>query len=484
MTVRLCLPPILTSALLAGVVAHVVARSQYDLRQRPGVTTTDDPRRVPIPPRDRSKDPVLVLRGGTLIDGTGAEPVPNAVVVLQGDRILDVGPAAAVRLPARVDRVIDVSGSWVVPGLIDLHIHFTQQRGDDFQLYRDSPAAAAIRGVLLASQLIDGGITSVRDVGTLDDVALRIKEAAARHMIDAPRVFWAGKLIASRGGHGDEITETASGRPRSLEGSGRHRVANGPGDWRLAVREQIRMGADLIKLTAPFTRDEVAAAIDEAHMLGFRVTADAFGDYVTWAAEARIDAIEHPLAIPDAAIQAMVKNGTAFVPTITAFYNPTKIGYPAAHIPPGAFHFTMSRRFSMTHEDNVETLRKARAAGIKVGIGTDIPFENEKRYPGDYFQELRFFRDAGYTNKEILMSATRSGGEILGIPDMLGTLESGKLADVLVVAGDPLQDIENLRKMRLVVADGRVLRDRVTSPAVGRPRGPDVAFGSLFISLP
>jgi imidazolonepropionase-like amidohydrolase len=463
MTVSRRMRLVLFAAVVASVsVAPVGAMRQYDLRQRPGVTTTDDPRRVPIPPRDTSKDAVLVLRGGTLIDGTGADPLPNAVVVLQGNRILDVGPAATVRLPVKVDRVIDVSGSWILPGLIDLHIHFTQQRGDDFQLYRDSPAAAAIRGVLLASQLIDGGITTARDVGTLDDVALRIKEAAQRHMIDSPRVFWAGKLIGSRGGHGDEITETASGRPRSLEGSGRHRVANGPSDWRLAVREQIRMGADLIKLTAPFTKEEAAAAIDEAHMLGIRVTADAFGDYVTWAVEAKIDGIEHPLAISDAAIQAMVKNETAFVPTMTAFYNPTKIGYLSAHIPPGAFYYTMSRRFSMTHEDNMETLRKARAAGVKVGIGTDIPFENDRRYPSDYFQELRIFKEAGYTNREILTIATRSGGEILGIPDKLGTLEKGKLADVLVVGGDPLQDIDNLREMRLVIADGRVLRDRLT----------------------
>jgi imidazolonepropionase-like amidohydrolase len=457
------IPCFLTAALLVAMFTLPTgAAFQYELRQRPGTSTTNDPRRVPVPPRDISNEPIVVLRGGTLFDGTGADPVPNAIVVLQANRIIDVGPAATVRVPAKPSRVIDVSGGWIVPGLVDLHIHFTQQRGGDFQLYRDSPAAAAIRGVLLASQLIDGGITAARDVGTLDDVALKIKEAAQRHMIDSPRVFWAGKLIGSRGGHGDEITETASGRPRPLEGSGRHRVASGPGDWRLAVREQIRMGADLIKLTAPFTKDEIAAAIDEAHMLGIRVTADAFGDYVTWASEARIDAIEHPLAIPDAALGIMAKNGTAFVPTMTAFYNPTKIGYPSAHIPPGAFYYTMSRRFSMTHEDNMATLRKARAANVKVGIGTDIPFENDKRYPSDYFQELRFFKEAGYTDKEILMIATKNGGDILGIPDMIGTLEKGKLADVLVVDGNPLQDIENLRKMRLVIADGRVLRERNT----------------------
>lgn len=179
--------------------------------------------------------------------------------------------------------------------------------------------------------------------------------------------------------------------------------------------------------------------------------------------EAGIDAIEHPLAIPESTIALMAKAGTAFVPTMTAFYNPTRLGYPSAQIPPGGFFYTMSRRFSMTHEDNMATLRRARAAGVKVGIGTDIPFENERRYPGDYFQELRFFKEAGYTNEEILLAATRNGGEILGIPDMLGTLEPGKLADVLVVGGDPLADIDNLRKTRLVIADGRVLRE--PSPA-------------------
>ncbi len=131
-----------------------------------------------------------------------------------------------------------------------------------------------------------------------------------------------------------------------------------------------------------------------------------------------------------------------------------------------ASFFTMSRRFYMTHEGNIETVRKAKVAGIKIGVGTDIPFENERRYPGDYFVELKFLKDAGLSNKEILEAATRVGGELLAIPDKLGTLETGKLADVLVVAGDPLQDIDNLRKMRLVVADGRVVRDRIDSGPV------------------
>ncbi len=459
-------PAVLMTVLLGTCLAAApgTTGAQYDLRQRPGMTTTDDPRRVPIPARDTSGDPVLVLRGGTLIDGTGLAPVSHAVVVMQGNRIVAAGPGRTVGLPSRVDCTIDVTGLYIVPGLIDLHMHFTQQRGEDFYRYHDSDAAAAIRGVEKLRWFLDGGITAVRDVGTRNDVALRLKEAVQRGLVQGPRVFWSGKSIGIRSGHGDEVTATGSGLPTSLAGRpDSKRVANGPGDWRLAVREQIRMGADWIKLTAPYTREEVAAAVDEAHMHGIRLTVDAFGDYVTWAVEAGIDNIEHPLSIPDATLTLMAEKGTALVPTLTAFFNPVTHGYPSASIPPGGFHYTMSRRFYISHDDHIETMRKARTAGVKVGIGTDIPFEGEKRHPHDYFTELGFFKDAGYTNAEILDAATRMGADILGMGDRLGTLEAGRLADVLVVAGNPLDDIQNLRRMRLVVADGRVVRDRLVS---------------------
>lgn len=453
---RIWLPIALLLVLVPGG-ADVLGQEQTS----PDLVTTDDPRRVPIPPPDRSGDPILVLRGGTLIDGTGAPPVADAVLVMQGDRIVDAGPANEIQIPQKVDREISAQGLYIVPGLIDLHIHFTQQRGDDFSRYRDSDAAAALRGSLLLSQLLDGGITAVRDVGTRNDVALKIKEAVERDMLEGPRVFWSGKLIASRGGHGDEVLSTATGRPRSTDDA-RVRIATGPDDWRLAVREQIRQLADWIKITAPYTRDEVAAAIDEAHMHGIGVAADAFGEFATWAIEAGLDSLEHPLDLSDETIELMAKEGTGFVPTMTAFYNVIHHGYPPAGIPAGGFYYTMSRRFPVTHEGIMHILRKAREAGVKTAIGTDIPFENEKRYPSDYFTELRLFKEAGYTDQEILASATRIGADILGMADKLGTLEKGKIADVLVVSADPLEDIQNLQKMRLVIADGEVVRDRLT----------------------
>ncbi len=424
-------------------------------------TTTDDTRRVPVPPHDYSQDPLLVLQGGTLIDGTGSQPITDAVVVLRGDRISYAGGSTEFDLTAMDGQVIDTSGLYIVPGLIDLHVHFTQQRGMDFSRYRNSDAAAAIRGVLLLGQLADAGVTTVRDVGTANDVALRLKEAVERRMVDGPRVLWSGKLIAARGGHADEITSTATGRAKSLATSSRTRVATGPWDWRLAVREQIRMHADWIKLTSPYTREEVAAAVDEAHMQGIPVTVDSFGKYTEWASDAGIDSIEHPLNMNEQIIAAMARNGTDFVPTLTAFYNVEKTGYPSAGIPSGGFFFTFARRFPVSHQQHLEMVGLAHKAGIRIGVGSDIPFENDVRYPQDYYVELGLLKDAGLSDEDVFASATRVGAEILKMEDKLGTLEAGKLADILVVGRNPLEDIQNLQDVKLVIADGRVIRNFV-----------------------
>ena len=423
-------------------------------------TTTDDTRRVPVPPHDYSADPLLVLQGGTLIDGTGTAPIADALVALRGDRIMYAGTAAGAEVSTEEGQVIDTSGLYIVPGLIDLHIHFTQQRGMDFTRYRNSDAAAAIRGVLLLGQLADAGVTAVRDVGTSNDVALRIKEAVERRMVDGPRVLWSGNLISARSGHADEITSTATGKPKSITPSNsRVRVATGPWDWRLAVREQLRKRADWIKLTSPYTREEVAAAVDEAHMQGIPVTVDAFGKYIEWASDAGVDSIEHPLDFTEQTIAVMAGNGTDFVPTLTAFYNVEKTGYPSAGIPSGGFFFTFSRRFPVSHEQHLQTVRLAHEAGIRIGVGSDIPFENDVRYPEDYYTELGLLKDAGLSDADVFASATRVGAEILKMEEKLGTVEAGKLADILVLGSNPLEDIQNVRDVKFVIADGRVIRD-------------------------
>lgn len=445
-------------ASFAAVMAVILAgHSLATADPAPGIpATTDDPRRVPVPPRDHSDDPVLVLRGGTLILGTDSKPIEDAAVVIRGDRIVAAGEAEAITIPTSADREIDTTGLYIVPGLIDSHVHFTQHRGDDFTRYSDSEAAAAIRGTLLLEQLIGAGITAVRDMGTTGDVALRVKEAVERGMLVGPRVFWSGQMIASRGGHGDEITAVGSGKREERSDL---RVANGPWDWRLAVREQIRQHADWIKLTAPYTKEEIAAAIDEAHLHGIPVAVDSFGQYTEWAAQARADSIEHPLDLSQETIDAMATSGTNFVPTLTAFYNLLAYGYPPAGIPRGGFYFTMSRRFTLDHEHHLAMVKAAHDAGVTVGVGTDIPFENERRYPDDYYVELGFLKDAGLSNLEVLIAATSGNAEILQMGDRLGTVAAGMLADILVIGADPLSDIANVRDVRYVVADGRVVRE-------------------------
>ncbi len=442
---------------VAAVLAMSPALAQSQVTpKRPVPETTDDVRRIPIPPVDRSREPILVLTGGTLIDGRGGAPIANAVVVTQGDRILAAGPAGRTPVPANAARTIDATGLYVMPGLIDLHIHFTQQRGPDMGAYSDSPAAAAIRGTALAGQLIDAGITAARDVGTMDDVALRIKEGVDRGIIRGPRVMWSGRIISSTSGHGDEVTSTATGRQKPGLGGASH-GNNGPWEWRAAVREQVRVLADWIKLGAPGDQEEIAAAIDEAHSLGVPVAIDSYGKYTDWAIAAGVDSLEHPLDMSDQAVPLMKKHGTAFVPTIGAFDNLLAGGYPTAGIPTGGFYHTHSRRFVIDQGDHLKRVAEAHRAGVPIGVGTDIPFENEVRYPDAYFRELDYLRQAGLSNAEVLASATRVGAQIMRMGDKLGTVEPGKIADLLVVGADPLADLKNLRQVRYVVADGKVV---------------------------
>jgi len=446
----------ISAALVMGALTPHLAHAQRAIPE-----TSDDVRRVPIPPIDRSKEPILVLKGGTLLDGRGGTPILNAVVVLQGDRIVAAGPAGTP-VPANAARTVDASGLWILPGLIDLHIHFTQQRGPDMGRYSDSPAAAAIRGTVLADQMVTAGITAARDVGTMDDVALRIKEGVDRGIIRGPRVMWSGKLIASTGGHGDEVTSTATGREKPNLGGDPHGV-DGPWEWRKAVREQVRRLADWIKISAPADKEELAAAIAEAHSLSVPVAIDSYGEYTDWAIEAGVDTLEHPLLLSDKAVSLMKKYGTAFVPTIGAFDNLLEGGYPTAGIPTGGFYYTHSRRFVINQQDHLKRVGEAYRAGVPIGVGTDIPFENEWRYPDAYFRELDYLHQAGMTNADVLASATSVGAKILRMGDKLGTIEPGKIADILIVGANPLDSLKNLRDVRYVIADGKVVVD-------GRPR--------------
>ncbi|MFT4052877.1 MAG: amidohydrolase family protein [Novosphingobium sp.] len=417
---------------------------------------SDDLRRVPVPAVDRAALPALVITGATMLDGKGAR-VPDAVVVIRGDRIVAAGRAGSVAMPPDVARTVDARGLFLMPGLIDLHVHLTSQRGADFGRYPDSDAAAAIRATVLAGSLVRAGITTIRDPATTGDVALRVKEAVARGLIEGPRVFWSGAMIATTGGHGDEATSTATGKWKPEVPNNRTYVANGAEGWSEAVRVQIRRQVDWIKVSAPFTREEIGAAVDEAHEHGLRVAIDSFGKYTDWAIEAGVDSVEHTLDMPKDEVSLLARHGTGFNPTLGAFRNLLVRGYPSAGIRPGAFFYTFSRRYGIDFAQNLGNVHAAWKAGVRIGVGTDIPFDTEELYPKAYFEELDYLHQAGLPNRAVLASATSVGADILGMGDRLGSIAPGMIADMILLAGDPEADLKALGKPQAVVSGGRLL---------------------------
>jgi imidazolonepropionase-like amidohydrolase len=403
-------------------------------------TTSDDPRRIPMPPGSRVKG-TIVLKGGRVFDGTGAAARAGTVVI-SGNRIAKVLAPGATDWPADA-RVLDVTGRTVLPGLIDMHTHLTYIEPGLSPDVMMSTADATLRAVERMRFYLESGITSVRDVASGGDVPFRLKAWVAEGRLAGPRVFPAGQIITGLGGHGDDVVgpPDKAGAP--------YRVASGPDDWREAVREQFKRGADVIKVASHFSREEVAAAVEEAHALGLRITCDCETFYIDWAVAAGVDMIEHPLPRSEEAIRAMASRGVASIPTLIPYIYIFDLW--------GGYFGNSSRRFTFSKAANLEMLRKLKAAGITLGVGTDLVVDWFRFLPAPYITELEQFVAVGFTPAEALQAATRTNATLLDMGDRLGTLEAGKLADLLVVKGEPDKQLRDLANVDLVIRDGEVV---------------------------
>ncbi len=407
----------------------------------PETVTTDDPRRIPMPPDYLIPEGSIVLSGGRVFDGTGAA-TRAATVVIEGKTITALLPPESTDWPKEA-KVIDVSGKTVLPGLIDCHVHLTYtEPGIPISKAVDF-SHGALRGVERLRYYIESGITSVRDTGSQGMAPFYLKEWVAENRLPGPRVFAAGQLITGTGGHGAEGYDIHSAIYGEIY------EASGPDGFRDAARKQFKAGADFIKLGSHFSREEVKAAVEEAHALGVRITADAETFYIQWAVEAGIDCIEHPLPRSDETIRLMAKRGTHNVPTL--------ISYQIIFDTEGAYYGSTSRRFTFTRDSMFETLKKMRDAGILMGIGTDLVGNWYRFLPQAYIEEMKWFVKAGYSVPEALVAATKNGAIILDMEDKLGTLEKGKLADVLVVDGRPDESLDDLANVSLVIRGGIVV---------------------------
>jgi imidazolonepropionase-like amidohydrolase len=434
--------------LAAGLIACAVpgpagAQTRPEDRKKsldPKTAVSDDPRRVPVKPEPRGPEGTVVLRGGRIFDGTGT-PARAGTLVIERNRIKAVLDPDAKDWPAEA-RVLDVAGETVLPGLIDLHTHLSYQNqgGDAFAA---DPSDAALRGAERLRYYLESGITSVRDVASDGDVPFRLKQWVAENRIPGPRVFAAGQLITGSGGHGID------GQLLSPPYRGSIRPASGPDDWREAVREQFTRGADVIKVASHFSKPEIAAAVEEAHALGLRVTCDCENFYVDWAVDAGVDGIEHPLPRTDETIKKMARRSIVSDPTL--------IPYDIIFDDWGGYYGSTSRRFTFSKEANLEMLRRLRKAGVKTGIGTDLILDWFRFLPDPYIRELRHLTEAGATAADALVIATKTNADILDMGDRLGTLEPGKLADVVAVRGKPDGELGDLANVDVVIRDGHVL---------------------------
>jgi imidazolonepropionase-like amidohydrolase len=409
-------------------------------------TTSDDLRRVPIPKGFNEPTGSLLIRNARLFDGTGS-PARPAAILITGSHIVRVArDDAGLELPKDC-QVIDAGGRTVLPGLIDLHTHLTyvEEFGQPASVSDESQAGAALRGQERLRYFVESGVTSVRDVASHGMAPFLLKEWVASGRIPGPRVFAAGSLITGVGGHGSEgdAIRTAPSYP-----DGAVYEASGADGFRNAVRLQFKRGADLIKLGSHFSADEARAVVDEAHNLGLKVTVDSETIFTQIAVEAGVDCVEHPLPRSDETVKLMARRGVCADITLIPYQYINSAG---------GYYFSTSRRFTESDAVNLATAKKLDAAGVKIGIGTDLIVGWYKFLPDAYIQELRNYLTLGHTPMQALVAATRTNAEILGMADRLGTAEVGKLADLVLVSGRPDENLEDLRNVETVIVNGRVV---------------------------
>jgi imidazolonepropionase-like amidohydrolase len=384
----------------------------------------------------------LYLRAPRLFDGAD-QRVRDAAVLIEGREIAAVGRAADIACPDDALSV-DLRDCTLLPGLIDCHDHLGIDMGQEEAQSHESAAWHTVKAVRNGRRCLEAGITTMRDLGELRHVEIEWRRAIASglmdgpDLMDGPELLVAGEFITRTGGHGWFFG----------------READGPDEVRRAVREQLRVRADVIKIMvtngaetagavpcAPgYTREEIGAAVDEAHEAGLKIAAHAQGGpAVQWAVEAGVDSIEHGSFLTDDDLRLLAARGTYLVSTY---------GVLAAPISSGSVPPVVAARMIEVQRSSVQTLARARALGVRVATGGDSCHANPAL-------EAEGLRAAGYPSAEVLAALTSRAAELCGLADR-GVLAAGRRADVVAVSGDPLEDLSCLSRVELVVQAGRL----------------------------
>lgn len=417
-------------------------------------------------PGERKGSGVVVIKAAQIIDGRGGEPLRNAVVLVSDDKIMAVGSLASITIPAG-SRTIDLGDATIMPGFIDLHTHITGRvLGDperESSSVRDHDSFAAILAVENARKTLMAGFTTIRNLGAdnFDDFALR--KAINDGFVPGPRIFAAGHSLGITGGHCDENGY----KPGLMDGKIQDGIADGPEAVRAAVRYQVKYGADVIKTcatagvlsegmavvgTTQYTYEELKAMVDEATKLNRKVTAHAHGtDGIKIATRAGVSSIEHGSFLDEEGAKLMASKGTYLIPTLMA-------GEAVENLAKGGF-------LKGNRRDKALAAAAAMRNALKIAIRNKVPIafgtDSGVIPHGTNAREFWLMTEwGGMRPIDTISAGTLSAAKVLGMEASIGSLEAGKLADIVAVPGDPLKDIKRLESPIFIMKSGAIYKER------------------------
>jgi imidazolonepropionase-like amidohydrolase len=402
-----------------------------------------------------------VIRAGHVLNVRKGELRANQAIVIEGDKIVQIAPSNEI-IAAAADTTIDLTNATLLPGLIDMHTHLTFELSSlSYEGLKISTAREALHGARNARRTLEAGFTTVRNVGAKDYADIALRDAINDGDVIGPRIVASGPALGITGGHCDENLLPPAFH---FQGDG---VADGIEGVQHKVREVIKYGADVIKICATggvlskgddpnasqYTLEEMKAIVADAHRLGRKVAAHAHGaEGVRWASEAGVDSIEHGHLMDDAAIATLKKNGTYLVPTLFLGEYMEK-NMDRSDVP--EYSKQKMRDVAAAMQKNV---KKAFDAGVKVAFGTDAAV-----YPhGLNAGEFHVYVKLGMTPLAAIQTATINASDLLGPKYLVGSLESGKWADMIAVDGDPTKDVTLLEHVKFVMKGGTVYKNEYT----------------------